>query len=79
MLHDWGIRDLFDVYFAPATKAWSNPIAASYQAFYSAEGETESSFSFDDTLDHCAGCRRLGLRGPVHHAEALEEQLADLV
>ena len=80
-LHDWGIRDLFDVVFCSGDEGLVKPDAASYQAVLQRlRVRPEEAVFIDDTLDHVLAARRLGLRGVLFTtAEALEEQLADLV
>ena len=80
-LRDWGIRDLFDVVFCSSDEGLVKPDAASYQAVLQRlRVRPEEAVFIDDTLDHVLAARRLGLRGVLFTtAEALEEQLADLV
>jgi putative hydrolase of the HAD superfamily len=80
-LHDWGIRELFDVVFCSGDEGLVKPDAAAYQAVLQRlRVKPEEAVFIDDTLDHVLAARRLGLRGILFTtAEALEEQLADLV
>ena len=80
-LHDWGIRDLFDVVFCSGDEGLVKPDAAAYQAVLQRlRVKPEEAVFIDDTIEHVLAARRLGLRGVLFTtAEALEEQLADLV
>lgn len=80
-LHDWGIRDLFDVVFCSGNEGLVKPDAAAYQAVLQRlRIKPEEAVFIDDTIEHVLAARRLGLRGVLFTtAEALEEQLADLV
>lgn len=80
-LHDWGIRELFDVVFCSGNEGLVKPDAAAFQAVLQRlrVGPEEAVF-IDDTIEHVLAARRLGLRGVrFTTAEALGEQLADLV
>ena len=80
-LHDWGIRELFDVVFCSGNEGLVKPDAAAYQAVLQRlRVKPEEAVFIDDTIEHVLAARRLGLRGVLFTtAEALEEQLADLV
>jgi putative hydrolase of the HAD superfamily len=80
-LHDWGIKELFDVVFCSGDEGLVKPDAAAYQMVLDRlTVEAEEAVFIDDTLDHVLAARMLGLQGVLFTtAEELEAQLAELL
>ena len=80
-LLDWGIHQLFDVIFCSGDEGLVKPDAAAYEVVLERlRVKPEEAVFIDDTVEHVLTARTLGLRGVLFTtAEALEEQLADLL
>jgi putative hydrolase of the HAD superfamily len=80
-LRDWGVSELFDLVFCSGDEGLVKPDPAAFEVVLERlKIKPEEAVFIDDTLEHVLTARRLGLHGvPFTTAEALAEQLADLV
>ena len=80
-LDDWGMLDLFDVVFSSGDEGIAKPDPQAFLLTLRRLGiRAEEAVFVDDTLEHVAAARALGLRGIAFStAERLEEELGALL